>query len=79
GNPRESPRVEVINLTQSCNEALILTMLGRGSMHGYQLAFECEQRGGGLFAFKHGTLYPILRTLEHDDLIQGLWSVLTEP
>lgn len=54
-------------------------MLGRGSMHGYQLAFECEQRGGGLFAFKHGTLYPILRTLEHDDLIQGLWSVLTEP
>ncbi|MCU0613079.1 MAG: PadR family transcriptional regulator [Candidatus Eisenbacteria bacterium] len=70
----EAPRVEVINLTRSCNEALILTLLREGPMHGYQLAFECEQRGGGVFAFKHGTLYPILHKLEKDGLIQGIWS-----
>lgn len=70
----ESPRVEVINLTRSCNEALILSLLRKGPMHGYQLACECEQRGDGLFAFKHGTLYPILHKLEKEGLIQGIWS-----
>jgi len=68
------PLVEVSNLTRSCNEALILALLRVGPKHGYQLAFESEQRGGGHFAFKHGTLYPILHKLEQEGLIEGIWS-----
>ena len=66
--------VEAQNLTRSCNEALILASLATGPKHGYQLAVDIEQRGGGLFKFNHGTLYPILHKLEKDGLIRGEWS-----
>lgn len=70
----QRPQVEVNNLTRSCNEALILALLRDGPKHGYQLAYESELRGGGYFAFKHGTLYPILHKLEQEGLIEGIWS-----
>lgn len=66
--------VEAQNLTKSCNEALILASLAAGPKHGYQLALDIERRGGGLFKFNHGTLYPILHKLEKEDLIRGAWS-----
>ncbi|MGD8413684.1 MAG: PadR family transcriptional regulator [Candidatus Latescibacterota bacterium] len=65
--------VEAQNLTRSCNEALILASLAGGPKHGYQLALDIEHRGGGLFKFNHGTLYPILHKLEKDGLIRGAW------
>ena len=68
------PRLEVRNLSPSCNEVLILTALERGAGHGYQLAVELEEQSGGYFEFKHGTLYPILHKLEKDGLIEGTWS-----
>ena len=66
--------VEAQNLTRSCNEALILASLATGPKHGYQLAVDIERRGGGLFKFNHGTLYPILHKMEKDGLIRGTWS-----
>jgi len=53
---------------------LILASLATGPKHGYQLAVDIERRGGGLFKFNHGTLYPILHKLEKDGLIRGAWS-----
>ena len=41
---------------------------------GYQLALDLEERSGGRFSFKHGTLYPILHKLEKEGLIEGAWS-----
>lgn len=67
-------RVEVQNLTKSCNESLILAVLACGPKHGYQLALEIEERSQGYFRFNHGTLYPILHKLEKDGLIRGAWS-----
>jgi DNA-binding PadR family transcriptional regulator len=66
--------VEAQNLTRNCNEALILSSLATGAKHGYQLALDIEQRGGGMFKFNHGTLYPILHKLEKSGLIRGAWS-----
>lgn len=66
--------VEPQSLSRACNEALILAALAGGPRHGYQLALEIERRGGGLFRFNHGTLYPILHKLEKDGLIAGEWS-----
>lgn len=68
------PEVETQSLTRSCNEALILATLARGARHGYQIALDLEERSGGIFTFKHGTLYPILHKLEKDGLIEGDWS-----
>ena len=67
-------KVEVQNLTRSGNEALILASLAEGPRHGYQLAVDIEERSGGVFRFRHGTLYPILHKLEKDGIIKGVWS-----
>lgn len=68
-----SSPVSIQNLTRSCNEVLILSVLSTGSHHGYQLALELEEKSGGAFQFKHGTLYPILHKLEQERLIVGEW------
>jgi PadR family transcriptional regulator PadR len=70
----DTPRLEAQNLTRSCNEALILSALAAGPLHGYQLALVIEERSDGFFRFNHGTLYPILHRLEKDGLIAGAWS-----
>jgi PadR family transcriptional regulator PadR len=74
GGEMSRERVEVHNLTKSCNEALILAVLADGAKHGYQLALEIEERSRGYFRFNHGTLYPILHKLEKDGMIRGVWS-----
>jgi PadR family transcriptional regulator len=45
-----------------------------GATRGYQLALDVEERSGGFFEFKHGTLYPTLHKLEKERLIEGAWS-----
>jgi len=66
--------LDLSNLSRSLNEMLVLSALAEGSRHGYQLALDVEQMSGGLFGFKHGTLYPILHRLEAKKLIIGSWS-----
>lgn len=56
------------------NELLVLSLLRRGPMHGYQVSVEVEERSGGFFTLGHGTLYPILHRLEAEGLIAGEWS-----
>lgn len=53
---------------------LILTLLDRRPMYGYEMMGAIEQDSGGVFAFKEGTLYPILHTLESDGYVQSAWS-----
>jgi DNA-binding PadR family transcriptional regulator len=74
GTTMAKARVETQSLTRSCNELLILSALERGPKHGYELAIDIEERGSGMFGFKHGTLYPILHKLEKMKLIRGAWS-----
>lgn len=71
--PKE-PKLESQTLPRHFNEALILSSIRSGAKHGYQLALDIEERSNGRFAFKHGTLYPILHKLEKDGLIEGAWS-----
>ena len=68
------PAVEPQSLAKHFNEALILSSLRSGPKHGYQLALDIEERSGGRFGFKHGTLYPILHKLEKEGLLEGAWS-----
>ena len=72
-DPTASRTVDIQSLSRSCNEVLILSTLALGPHHGYQLALELEEKSGGAFRFKHGTLYPILHKLEGDGLIRGDW------
>ncbi|MCR8845959.1 PadR family transcriptional regulator [Paenibacillus sp. SC116] len=53
---------------------LILTLLNRKDMYGYEMTKEIELRSEGIFTFKEGTLYPILHTLEVDRLVESYWN-----
>src|SRR5580658_3138518 len=53
---------------------LVLVVLKDGPRHGYDIAREVERRSENTFAFKHGTLYPILHGLEKDSLIASTWE-----
>ena len=70
----KKPEFEISNLAKNCNEALILAILNKHDMHGYEIALEIEERSKGEFKFNFGTLYPILHKLEKEKLIKGYWQ-----
>ncbi|MBP2001299.1 DNA-binding PadR family transcriptional regulator [Paenibacillus shirakamiensis] len=52
---------------------LILTLLSKEALYGYELIKQLEQRSGGVFALKEGTLYPILHTMETEQWVEAYW------
>jgi PadR family transcriptional regulator, regulatory protein PadR len=48
---------------------LILHVLSSGAQYGYQIAQHIKLSSDGVLDFKEGTLYPMLHSLEKDELI----------
>lgn len=48
---------------------LVLSLLSREEMYGYQMITELARRSDRTFELKEGTLYPILHGLEADRLV----------
>lgn len=61
-------------LLKGSTEILILTLLDRSPMYGYEMIAAIERESGGVFSFKEGTLYPILHTLESEGHVESFWS-----
>ncbi|MEG0365784.1 MAG: PadR family transcriptional regulator [Coprobacillus sp.] len=55
-------------------EILVLQLLSKKPMYGYQLILELKEMSHELFTLKEGTLYPILYRLEDDGLLVSEWS-----
>ena len=53
---------------------VVLEILSRGSMYGYELSQAIEQRSGDILTLGKGTLYPLLYNLEAKKLIRGKWQ-----
>ena len=53
---------------------VVLEILSRGKMYGYQLGDAIEQRSGNILILGKGTLYPLLYNLEAKKLIKGKWE-----
>lgn len=53
---------------------LILAVLTDGPRHGYAVAREIERRSADALTSGEGKLYPALRTLEADGLVQSKWE-----
>jgi DNA-binding PadR family transcriptional regulator len=49
----------------------VLSLLGEGSKHGYQLMKELAGRSGGLCSASAGSVYPTLQQLEAEGLIES--------
>ncbi len=52
---------------------LLLNLLSRGEMYGYEILQEASRRSAQAFEFKEGTLYPALHQLEKKGLIKAQW------
>jgi PadR family transcriptional regulator, regulatory protein PadR len=63
-------------LIKNSIDSLLLSLLDRQSMYGYQIIKELEGQSQGYFKFKEGTLYPALHRLEKAGLIEGKWQIL---
>ncbi|HIJ51581.1 MAG TPA: PadR family transcriptional regulator [Planctomycetes bacterium] len=53
---------------------VVLEILSRGQMYGYELSQAIEQRSGDILTLGKGTLYPLLYNLEAKKLIEGKWE-----
>lgn len=53
---------------------IILTLLDRQPMYGYEMLAEIERSSDGVFQFKEGTLYPILHVLESEGYVESYWN-----
>lgn|SRR5689334_22800713 len=52
---------------------LLLSLLSRGEMYGYEILQEASRRSSNTFPLKEGTLYPALHQLENKALIKSEW------
>src|SRR6476620_1755727 len=53
---------------------LILSLLSRKSMYGYEIAATVHRDTDGAFTWREGSLYPNLHKLQADGLIAGEWE-----
>jgi PadR family transcriptional regulator, regulatory protein PadR len=52
---------------------LLLNLLSRDEMYGYEILQEAARRSANAFEFKEGTLYPALHQLEKKGQIKSAW------
>ena len=55
--------------------AVVLEILSRGQMYGYELSCAIEKRSGDVLSLGKGTLYPLLYNLEAKKLVKGKWEI----
>jgi transcriptional regulator len=53
---------------------LILSLLSRKTMYGYEIATTVHRDTDGAFTWREGSLYPSLHKMEADGLIVGKWE-----
>ncbi|WP_159888210.1 PadR family transcriptional regulator [Paenibacillus puerhi] len=60
-------------LLKGTTATMILTLLTKQTMYGYELVKELEARSDGAFSLKEGTLYPLLHAMEAEGLVEASW------
>ena len=62
-------------LVAASTKPVILSILVRGEMYGYQIIQHVTEFSGGTLEWSEGMLYPVLHRLEKDGLIQAQWRI----
>ena len=65
------------DVLKGSSSSLLLCLLEKEPMYGYQIVRELDTKSQGYFRFKEGTLYPALHRLEKSGLIAGKWQLLS--
>lgn len=53
---------------------LILSLLSRRAMYGYEIAATVHRDTDGTFTWREGSLYPSLHKMQAEGLIRGQWE-----
>ena len=64
-------------LKKGSTPTLILAVLSGGPRHGYAIAREIERLSADALKVGEGALYPALRALERDGMVESAWE--TQP
>ena len=54
---------------------MVLSVIKSEDMYGYKIIKTLEERSDNVFSLKEGTLYPILHSMEKEDLLESYWEV----
>jgi len=60
-------------LAKGSTPLLVLSVLHKKDMYGYQIIKEMELKSEFVFSLKEGTLYPILHALEKEGALKSYW------
>ena len=60
-------------LAKGSTALLVLSVIAKEDMYGYQIIKTIEKQSNSVFSMKEGTLYPILHTLESDGYLTAYW------
>ncbi|MBR2731268.1 MAG: helix-turn-helix transcriptional regulator [Clostridia bacterium] len=60
-------------LSKGSNALMVLSVLARQEMYGYQIVKTIENASDETFVMNEGTLYPILHALEKDGALDAYW------
>lgn len=60
-------------LLKGSTSIMILSLLNRKDMYGYQMMQEIKAMSDSTFELKEGTLYPLLHALENEGAVQSYW------
>jgi len=68
----------VQQLLKGLIDPIILSIVDRLPMYGYQIVKELERMTGGYLKLKSGTIYPSLIRLQKKGLVVSTWKQVTE-
>lgn len=60
-------------LMKGSTSILILSLLEKEDMYGYQITQTLKKASENIFELKEGTLYPMLHGLENEKAIESFW------
>lgn len=61
-------------LVKGSTSILVLSLLSREDMYGYQITRVLKEETDSVFEMKEGTLYPLLHGLENEGAIESYWK-----
>jgi transcriptional regulator len=59
---------------QGSSELVILSLLARGDLHGYQIAQKIEDLSEGMLRFELASLYPVLYRMLKQGWVEAYWE-----
>lgn len=63
------------NLMAASTKPMILTILSRGEMYGYQIIHNVIHLSRGTLEWSEGTIYPVLHRMEKENFIRAQWKM----